>query len=133
MSIRRFRAPSGGRKAAMAAGLLGIVGALTLGAVSPASASSPAEEVTLIIFQRGGYVAALCGMDNLEGRCTFEVPKGGSATFTVRPGAGEPVAARVVPNRGGFDEVRAVPDGGQVCFETAGTQAQPTIAPVACD
>lgn len=136
MSISKFRTLSAGWKVATVAGILGVLGALGLGVVSPAGAASAAgtetpQEVSLAILN-GEFTASLCGMDNLEGRCTYDVPPGETATFTVRPGAGEPVQTRVVIRPGGSDYLFTVPQGDRMCFEVGGSNEDPTLTEVTC-
>jgi hypothetical protein len=126
MLISKFR-----RRVGRASGVVCMVGAFGLGVVSPAAAQ---EELTLTIFQNGPYTASLCGLDIAgdEGRCVYDVPSGGKAVFTMRPPAGGPIEARVVP-RGGFVDQRIVPDRLNVCFVTGGTAAEPTVEEVKCE
>jgi hypothetical protein len=127
MLISKFR-----RRAATASGVLCLVGAFGVGVVSPAAAAAP--ELTMTIIQGGPYTASLCGLDIAgdEGRCTYNVPSGGNAVFTMRPPAGGPIEARVVP-RGGFVDLRIVPDRLNVCFLTGGTRTAPTVEEVKCE
>jgi hypothetical protein len=72
-------------------------------------------------------------MDNLEGRCDYDVRKGQSREFTVHPRRGEPIAARVVPTKGGSDEISIVTKDNRACFKTGDTRKQATIEQVTCE
>jgi hypothetical protein len=133
-----------GRKV-LAIGVLAAAGAGLLALTPTASASQfepthrkivrrvPAPQpVTVVITHRGRYVTATCAMDILEGRCQFDIKRGQTRTFTVKPPAGSPISIRVVPNRGDSTEAAFPPKAAVLCFVTAGNRNHPTVTQVAC-
>jgi hypothetical protein len=139
MSPTNTRRPRRNRLA-MAAGALVAVTALF--AVIPSAAASenavrsvvfrPGAPVAVTVTHAGRYLASLCVTDILEGRCQFDVRRGQTREFEVKPPAGTPVNAWVVPARGGYAEIHVVATGDRVCLNLAGTRAKPTITAIPC-
>lgn len=113
-----------------ATALLGVTGALAIGLAPSASAAagpSAKQTVSVSVTQNGNYVAAICVGDNLEARCEDNVRKGQTKTFTVKPGAGEPVSVNLIVKGGGSAFTSVVTDGAALKFQTGGSKAKPVV------
>ncbi|MBT2209226.1 MULTISPECIES: hypothetical protein [Actinomadura] len=125
MSARTFPA----RRTVTAAALVGAAGLIGLGMASTADAAAPAK-VTVKVTQKGNYTAAICVGDILEARCTDNVGKGQTKTFTVAPPKGTAVSVSVIVKGGGSADKSVVSNNKQLKFETAGSKAKPVVKQV---
>jgi tartrate dehydratase alpha subunit/fumarate hydratase class I-like protein len=123
MSASSFSA----RRIATAAALVGAVGTIGLGMASTADA---AAKVTVKVTQKGNYTAAICVGDILEARCTDNVGKGQTKTFTVAPPKGTAVSVSVIVKGGGSADKSVVSNKTQLKFETAGSKSKPVVKQV---
>ncbi|WP_187437732.1 hypothetical protein [Actinomadura decatromicini] len=125
MSASSFAA----RRIATSAALVGAVAAIGLGMASTADAAAPAK-VTVKVTQKGNYTAAICVGDILEARCTDNVRKGQTETFTVAPAKGTAVSVSVIVKGGGSADKSVVSDKTKLKFETSGSKAKPVVKQV---
>ncbi|WP_067458411.1 hypothetical protein [Actinomadura macra] len=117
------------RRIATAAAMVGAAGVIGLGMASSADAAAPAK-VTVKVTQKGNYTATVCVGDILEARCTENIAKGQTKTFTVAPPKGTAVSVSVIVKGGGSADKSVVSNKTQLKFETAGSKAKPVVKQV---
>ncbi|QXJ20720.1 hypothetical protein AGRA3207_001483 [Actinomadura graeca] len=127
MSARTFQA----RRFATAAALAGAAAVIGLGTASSATAAAAAPaKVTVKVTQKGNYTATVCVGDILEARCTENIAKGQTKTFTVAPPKGTAVSVSLIVKGGGSADTSVVSNKTQLKFETSGSKAKPVVKQV---